>query len=84
MELIKELKVTKYNFNRLKRYIEFFGWDDEKMYEAYDVLILRFGKFMTDKERRELIKKGRRIFGADRTVHWSFWCRCWSLAFHKK
>lgn len=63
--LIDELEESEANYERIRDYIRSYH-----SYNGFNRLIVEFGGFMTDSERRALIEEGKRIFVSELTQHW--------------
>ncbi len=64
-DLIYELDVNEVNYRRIKDYISTYH-----NHAGFNRLIVDFRGIVSDKERRQLIDQGKKIFGVDVTEHW--------------
>jgi hypothetical protein len=63
--LIGVLEVNDLNCQRIRNFVYFF-----ESYTGYDRLILDFKNFLSESERKQLIKDGKMIFGSNGTEDW--------------
>ena len=64
-DLIEELQEDEINCKRIRDYISSYH-----SYSGFNRIIIDFKDFMTDKERRQLVDDGKRIFVSEITEHW--------------